>query len=111
MNLPFRVYVLKCAGKHANDEYFWYVGIIEVKALIARMKKHFSKDVGASFTKAHRPLSIELVWPAAVSAAEALVSHLLSFVWRVGSAWAYAEYVRMRKRTYTTWGKIYVPFT
>ena len=72
LNLPFRVYVLKCAGKHARDEYFWYVGIIEVKALIARMKKHCSKDGGASFTKAHRPLSIELVWPAAVSAAEAL---------------------------------------
>ena len=77
LELPFRVYVLKCRGKHADDEYYWYVGIIEAKALVARMKKHFSRDGASSFTKAHRPLSIEFVWPAATSAAEALVSHRL----------------------------------
>ena len=60
VDLPYRVYVLKCAGKHAQDEYYRYV-------------KHFSKGGGAAFTSAHRPLGIELVWPASTTAAEAYV--------------------------------------
>ena len=73
LDLPYRVYVLKCAGKHSQDEYYWYVGIIEVALLATRILKHFSKGGGAAFTSAHRPLGIELVWPASTTAAEAYV--------------------------------------
>ena len=76
LSLPFRVYVLMCKGKHANDEYYWYVGIIETKYVVVRIKKHFGPEEASSYTQAHRPLSIAFVWPAATAATEALVIHL-----------------------------------
>ena len=75
----YRVYVIKCAGTGPNSPYFYYVGITRSDNISKRMLEHFLDRKGSAFTVAHRPLSIELIYPAATAATEALVIQTLSY--------------------------------
>ena len=53
------------------------MGVTTAKDVAKRMQQHFSLRAGAAFTKAHRPLGIELLQPVLTSAAEAFVYYAM----------------------------------
>ena len=78
--LPFRVYVLRCEQQGFRDSFCYYVGLATVEELQQRMDKHFARDVEAcKYTAVHKPLGVELLWPARHRAAEGyLFQYVLS---------------------------------
>ena len=76
--LPFRVYVLQCKPLSVGGEPTYYVGIEHRSQIWRRLQSHKGQtETAAHFTKSHKPVQIELVWPAATRAAEAFVFYAL----------------------------------
>ena len=72
ISLPYRVYVLKCLRSGTLDKFVYYVGLIEKFELENRMRKHANRLSGCPrYTRVHKPLGLELLWPAASRAGEA----------------------------------------
>ena len=71
-SLPFRVYVLRCLRAGTTDMFMYYVGLIDKLELENRMRKHAMTLSGCPrFTRVHKALGLELLWPAASRASEA----------------------------------------
>lgn len=71
-----RIYLLKCAPQVTGGPYCWYVGLAHRARLAQRVQQHF-EGRGADFTAERRPVSVELVWPAANAAAEAYLFYAM----------------------------------
>lgn len=74
--LPFRVYVLRCAPRHTGGPPTLYVGVEHRSHIARRVQSHFMQR-GAHFTMAHKPVDVAVVWPVASRAAEAYVFYAL----------------------------------
>ena len=74
--LPFRVYVLRCAPRHAGGPSTLYVGVEHSSHIARRVQSHFAQRA-AHFTLAHKPMDVAVVWPVASRAAEAYVFYAL----------------------------------
>jgi predicted GIY-YIG superfamily endonuclease len=74
--LPFRVYVLRCAPRHAGGPPTLYVGVEHRSHIARRVQSHLAQQA-AHFTLAHKPVDVAVVWPVASRAAEAYVFYAL----------------------------------
>lgn len=79
LELPYRVYVLRCSqARILTGGFAYYVGVIDKYGLLDRLQKHFGCHAdSARFTKVNKPLGLELLWPVRSRAAEA---YLFMFV-------------------------------
>ena len=79
LNLPLRLYVLRCEQEGFLGAFCYYVGLVPEEELHERMHKHSSQDVVAcKYTSVNKPLGLELLWPATHRAAE---GYLFLYVW------------------------------
>ncbi len=75
LKYPFRVYLLKCAPQKQGSPFTWYVGLVHLSHLAQRMAKQMRG--GCHFTRVHPPISVEIVWPTATRAAEAMLYYAM----------------------------------
>lgn len=72
-----RVYVLRCQPQIVGGPFTYYVGYVPKKNQIGPRIAKQARQEGADFPKAYKPLAVELVWPAATPAVEALVFYAI----------------------------------
>ena len=79
LDYPYRVFVLRCQqARILTAGFAFYVGIIDKDGVREHLEKYFyCLPESARFTRANKPLGVELLWPAQFRAAEA---YLFAFV-------------------------------